>query len=140
MSQACRIWLPHAHRAGNQVIVDTEPDRRAQLAAQRQSALARIAALERDFTGIVAAADAANADDEHDPEGATIAYERQHIATLLAEARQQLTGIAAALSRLEDGSYGRCERCGQPIPAERLAARPAATTCVSCAERSRGAR
>jgi len=97
--------------------------------------LTRIAALERDFAGIVAAAEAANADDEHDPEGATIAYERQHVAALLDQAREQLTSIIAAIKRLDDGSYGRCTRCGRPIPADRLAARPTATTCVSCAGR-----
>ena len=97
--------------------------------------LTRIAALERDFAGIVAAAEAANADDEHDPEGATIAYERQHVSALLDQAREQLTSIIAAIKRLDDGSYGRCTRCGRPIPADRLAARPTATTCVSCAGR-----
>jgi RNA polymerase-binding transcription factor len=112
-----------------------EHRRRAQLAAERKSVLTRIAALERDFAGIVAAAEAANADDEHDPEGATIAYERQHVSALLDQAREQLTSIIAAVARLDDGSYGRCARCGRPIPADRLAARPTATTCVSCAGR-----
>jgi DnaK suppressor protein len=135
MTQACRIGRPDAHRPGNQVIVTAEHRRRAQLAAERKSVLTRIAALERDFAGIVAAAEAANADDEHDPEGATIAYERQHVSALLDQAREQLTSIIAAIKRLDDGSYGRCTRCGRPIPADRLAARPTATTCVSCAGR-----
>jgi DnaK suppressor protein len=113
-----------------------EPDPRALLAAQRQAAASRLAALEREFAGIVAAADVANADDEHDPEGATIAFERQHVAALLSQARAQLTEVAAALRRLDDGSYGRCERCGQQIAYARLAARPTATTCVTCAARS----
>ena len=39
----------------------------------------------------------------------------------------------AALHRLETGTYGICERCGQPIGDERLAARPAAVTCIRCA-------
>jgi DnaK suppressor protein len=115
--------------------VSTEPDLRALLAAQRESVLARISALERDFSGIVSAAETANADDEHDPEGATIAYERQHTSALLAQARDQLADIAAAAGRLDVGSYGRCERCGRQIPAGRLAARPTAATCVSCASR-----
>jgi DnaK suppressor protein len=138
MVQACRISSRRAHRAGNQVIVSTEAGPRELLTAQRRSVLARIAALEHDFTGIVTAADTANSDDEHDPEGATIAYERQHISALLGSARDQVATIDAALARLDDGSYGRCERCGQDIPAERLAARPAAATCVTCARQTPG--
>ena len=105
----------------------------ALLAEQRQAALDRLAALERDFSAIVDAADQANADDEHDPEGATIAFERQHVAALLDQARLQLAQVDAALDRLDAGQYGRCERCGEPIAAARMAARPTATTCIHCA-------
>lgn len=108
-------------------------DLRVQLEAERQAALDRLSALDRDFGAIVEAAEQANADDEHDPEGATIAFERQHIAALLDQAREQLTQVDAALGRLDSGSYGRCGRCGQPIGAGRLAARPTATACIGCA-------
>jgi DnaK suppressor protein len=108
------------------------------LAKERQAALDRLAALERDFSAIVEATDQANADDEHDPEGATIAFERQHVAALLDQARRQLAQVDAAIGRLNAGNYGRCERCGQPITAARLAARPAATTCIRCASRRPG--
>jgi DnaK suppressor protein len=40
--------------------------------------------------------------------------------------------IVAALARIEDGSYGRCENCGAEIPEERLDAVPTATLCVAC--------
>ncbi len=106
---------------------------REALDAERAETLRRLAGLEREFTGIVEASDSANTDDEHDPEGATIAFERQHVAALLGQARGQLDSIDAALRRLDEGRYGRCERCGQPIAPERLAARPTATRCVSCA-------
>lgn len=109
------------------------PAQQELLEAERQAALRRIAALERDFAGIVEAAGQANADDEHDPEGATIAFERQHVAALLGQARDYLSQVDAALSRLAAGHYGRCERCGAQIPAGRLTARPTATTCVGCA-------
>ena len=49
------------------------------------------------------------------------------------EAHQQLAAIDVALGKLTAGQYGICERCGQPIGAERLAARPAAQTCIRCA-------
>jgi RNA polymerase-binding transcription factor DksA len=109
---------------------------RARLEARQQAARARVAGLERDFAAIVEATSAANIDDEHDPEGATIAFERQHVAALLDQARDELEQAAGALRRLDDDTYGRCERCGRPIPQARLAARPATTTCVQCAAAS----
>lgn len=114
-----------------------EPPGTAQelLTADRAETLERLAGLEREFAGIVQASDSANTDDEHDPEGATIAFERQHVVALLEQAREHLAAIDAALRRLDEGSYGRCERCGEPIAPERLAARPTATMCLACAAR-----
>ena len=108
-------------------------DIRAALLAARARTAARLAALERDFLSSIAAADTANTDDEHDPEGATIAFEREHAAALARQARQHLADIDAALGRLDAGRYGRCERCGAAIGPARLAARPAAATCLTCA-------
>jgi DnaK suppressor protein len=108
-------------------------DARAALAAARERAMARLASLQREFVGIAEAAQ--GADDEHDPEGATLAFERQHVAALVQAAREHVADIDAALSRLADGSYGTCQTCGQPIGAERLAARPAARTCIGCTRR-----
>jgi DnaK suppressor protein len=103
------------------------------LLAARADAVRRAAALEREFADLAEAASAGGTDDEHDPEGATLAFERQHTAALLDQAREQVAAIDAALGRLEAGRYGVCERCGQPIGDDRLAARPAALTCVRCA-------
>jgi RNA polymerase-binding protein DksA len=108
---------------------------REALTAERARTLDGLAGLEREFDGIVEASDSANADDEHDPEGATIAFEREHVAALRGQARDHLAAIDVALRKLDDGGYGICERCGQPIAAGRLAARPTATTCVPCASR-----
>lgn len=108
---------------------------RTALAAARESALARLASLERDFGAIVAAARDTSTDDEHDPEGATLAFERQHLAALADAARADLAEIDAALARLDGGSYGTCQACGQPISAQRLTARPTARTCVGCQRR-----
>ena len=114
----------------------TEQERaHERLAAERADTLARLGGLERELAGIIESSGAAGTDDEHDPEGATIAFERQHAAALVGQARQQLAEIDAALLRLAAGSYGRCEKCGQPIGAERLAARPATSTCIGCASR-----
>jgi RNA polymerase-binding transcription factor len=106
---------------------------RAALAAERDGTLQRITALTREFQGIVDAAADANTDDEHDPEGATIAFERAQVAALLAAAQDHLADLDGALDRLAQGRYGTCERCGQPIAPARLSARPAARTCIACA-------
>ncbi|AVV44649.1 TraR/DksA C4-type zinc finger protein [Streptomyces sp. ID05-04B] len=110
---------------------------RARLAADRADTLARSAALSRDFDGIVAANALIAVDDEHDPEGGTTAFERAHVAGLMAQAREHLEELDRALERLEQGQYGRCEGCGRMIPPERLEIRPAATTCVTCAQGGR---
>jgi RNA polymerase-binding transcription factor DksA len=115
--------------------VSKQEDSRTALVAAQERALARLASLEREFGGIVDAARDVGADDEHDPEGATLAFERQHVAALADAARGDLAEIQAALARLADGSYGNCQVCGARISAGRLAARPAARTCVGCARR-----
>jgi len=74
-----------------------------------------------------------NADDEHDPEGATIAFERSQVSSLVEQAREHLREVAAAERRVQDGTYGVCEVCGEAIGAGRLEARPVARTCVRCA-------
>jgi DnaK suppressor protein len=106
---------------------------RAGLLVERRDVLARLARLQRDHADIVAASAGSNADDEHDPEGATIAFERQQVDALVRQAEHRLAEIDAAVSRLADASYGTCESCGRPIPAERLAVRPSARRCVPCA-------
>jgi len=103
------------------------------LAEEHTAALAQIDVLTREFDEVVAASRSSNADDEHDPEGATIAFERQQVVALLEQARQRLSDVEAALARREAGTYGTCENCGRPIAPERLAARPAARTCIDCA-------
>jgi DnaK suppressor protein len=106
---------------------------RSRLEVDREETLARLAALTDDYDGVVAASRDANSDDEHDPEGATIAFERSQIGALVLQVREHLGEIDAALGRVEAGTYGTCERCGDPISAGRLAARPVARTCIGCA-------
>ena len=103
------------------------------LDAERQRALRSLSALTGDFDEVVAASRDSNADDEHDPEGATIAFERAQVAALVLQVQGRLSEVAAAVQRLEDGTYGTCERCGLSIPDARLEIKPAATACVTCA-------
>ena len=115
----------------------TPPESR--LNSDRERALEQIAELEREFAAIAASAadGSAGGDDEHDPEGATVAFERQHVAALLVQARAHLEAIDAALRKVGAGVYEICDLCGGPIGAERLVARPAALTCVRCAAKRR---
>ena len=54
----------------------------------------------------------------------------------VAESEFQLARkIRHALERIEDGSYGLCESCGQSIPAARLEAKPSVSLCLSCQEK-----
>jgi|SRR5579863_4206574 len=114
----------------------TEPQAaKSRLNGDRARTVGQVADLERQFAAIAASAaeGSAGGDDEHDPEGATVAFERQHVAALLDQARARLAAIDAALRKLDSGRYEICDICGQEIGAERLAARPAALTCVRCA-------
>jgi RNA polymerase-binding transcription factor DksA len=111
----------------------TGPGTAGALEAERAAVLGQIAALSAEFDAVVAASASSNADDEHDPEGATIAFERQQLAALLDAARRRLADVEAALARRAAGTYGVCGTCGRAIGAERLAARPSAVTCIDCA-------
>ena len=106
---------------------------RERLTAQRESALAQAAALSRDLAAIFAATESVATDDEHDPEGATIAFERAQLTSLIEASRARAAELDQALARLGTPGYGVCAGCGAAIGAERLAARPAATTCIACA-------
>jgi RNA polymerase-binding transcription factor len=111
------------------------PHARMLLHRQRRETEQRLAALTSSFGEIVDSSRSSNADDEHDPEGATIAFERSQVAALIAQAREHLAELDAAERRAADGSYGICEACGDLIPPERLEARPVARTCVRCTGR-----
>jgi RNA polymerase-binding transcription factor len=103
------------------------------LVVERVAAAERVAVLAGDLDALIQSAVGTNADDEHDPEGATLAFERAQLSALLTAAQQRLTDLDDAIARLAAGTYGTCQTCGQPIPAARLVARPAASTCLACA-------
>jgi DnaK suppressor protein len=103
----------------------------ARLADERSGLLARVAVMESDMGLLVAASVDSNADDEHDPEGQTIAYERSQLGALTEQVRQHLAEVEAAVARVAAGTYGVCETCGEPIDLDRLDARPTARTCLA---------
>ena len=106
---------------------------RDELLRLRAGAQAEVATLARDLEALFAASRDSNADDEHDPEGATIGFERAQLTALLAAARGRVAEIDDALRRVEAATYGVCESWGQPIGDERLAARPFGRFCMACA-------
>jgi RNA polymerase-binding transcription factor DksA len=76
-------------------------------------------------------------DDEHDPEGPTLAFERSQASAILDQSVQHVGEIDAALERIDDGTYGLCTVCSGPIKLGRLQVRPQAALCIACAERAR---
>jgi RNA polymerase-binding transcription factor DksA len=109
----------------------------ALIATERDKVSAQADALQRDFDAIVDESALGTPDDEHDPEGATLAFERSQIAALLTRARSRLADLDWAREELVRGTYGSCLRCGNPIALERLEAFPAAQYCVACASSRR---
>ena len=101
------------------------------LSQERDRKLALLPALRRDITSVNAARQDSNVDDEHDPEGSTIAFELSQASALLAQSRAGLAQIEAALVRIDEGRYGICEVCGGPIAEGRLEARPWTPYCIN---------
>jgi DnaK suppressor protein len=106
---------------------------RARLEAERTDATRRVDELEVAFAEMVAASQDVATDDEHDPEGHTIAFERQQLAALVKAARTQVDEVEAALERVNAGRYGQCEGCGARIADERLDALAETRFCIGCA-------
>jgi DnaK suppressor protein len=71
-------------------------------------------------------ADAGFADRSHSTE------ERERVLTMARSLRTNLREVERALGKLDEGSYGRCERCGNPIGEERLDAIPWTPLCIDC--------
>ena len=100
---------------------------RLAIVAARRRGTQQLAALERSLADIIESARLTSTDDEHDPEGATIAYERAQVAALVGQAQ------ADAAERADDGTVTTCAVCGGPIAVERLLALPTVRTCIRCA-------
>jgi DnaK suppressor protein len=113
--------------------MDNASVHRAAIVEEQRRTASRIDAMQRSFADIVAAAELTSTDDEHDPEGATIAYERAQVWALLQEARANLVALDDALKRMDNGGVALCAHCGSLIAEERLLALPQTQTCVACA-------
>ena len=76
--------------------------------------------------------------DNHLADTATVTYDRELGYTLEENSEHVLAEIEAALKRIDDGTYGVCTNCGEPIAVERLEARPWATLCIDCKRQREG--
>ena len=74
--------------------------------------------------------------DQHPADHASETFEREKEITIIESLEAQLNEIDAALSRIDDGTYGKCEACGKPIGDERLEARPTARFCIEDAAKN----
>ncbi|GAA1881000.1 TraR/DksA C4-type zinc finger protein [Williamsia serinedens] len=108
---------------------------RGLLDAERAEATALLASMRARLTAVVDAAVDEHADDEHDPEGSTLAFERGQLVSQIERSSRRLSEIDAAVARLDDGTYGRCVRCEGEISEVRLEAIPATEVCITCAGR-----
>jgi RNA polymerase-binding transcription factor DksA len=111
---------------------DTE-DLLAIVAAEQERTARQIASLEAVVAAIVEGSELVSTDDEHDPEGATIAYERAQAIALLRQARADLDALDVTSRHLEQDQQVVCEDCGREIDRERVAALPTTSRCVACA-------
>ena len=107
---------------------------RARLCAERTAATTAIESTKGAMASFLDSRRGVEIDDEHDPEGATLALQFAESSALLTNSRHHLDQVNAALGRMTSGSYGSCERCGNDIPLARLEARPFASHCVRCAQ------
>ncbi|NEM90393.1 TraR/DksA family transcriptional regulator [Galbitalea soli] len=110
---------------------------RVHLVSDRERTDGVITQLIGEMDAFVSARRDTSTDDEHDPEGPTLAFERSQSEAMLSQARQHLRDIDGALLRMDEGRYGRCTSCTGEIALGRLQARPQSPLCISCAGRLR---
>ena len=106
---------------------------RAELTADAERLRGELDVAERELDDLMRDAGDGAGNDQADVGSTT--FERDHEMTLANNARDMLTQTEHALERIDDGTYGVCESCGQPIGKNRLMAFPRATLCLTCKQR-----
>lgn len=109
------------------------PEVRALLEAEQGRVAARVRSLESDLAALTRARRGESDDDEHDPDGASMSSQWSMLSGLLAAARAEQQAVDDALRRVDEGAYGICASCAQPIPIAQLEVRPFRERCVPCA-------
>lgn len=108
---------------------------RKELESEREQLVGQIARLDADFRD--ESWKEPRSDDDAETGSAT--FERERTMSLAQNARTLVVQVDRALERMDDGTYGACASCGEPINLERLEALPATAYCLDCqrkAERS----
>ncbi len=88
---------------------------------------------QRDVAGELSAVD------QHPADIADMTIQREVDYTIKGIVEEEEHQVQEAIQRRAEGRYGICEECGEPIPRERLEARPHATLCVDCQKKREGA-
>lgn len=89
--------------------------------------------LQHDVADGIASRRGSTNDEVDDPEGANTAFEGAQSNAMVQHTKRHIDEILAALVRIDEGTYGSCERCGSAISKARLDARPATAFCITCA-------
>jgi DnaK suppressor protein len=120
---------PAKEATGDKFLVD----QRAELIAERASYVEAAESLRLDAEALAEDMEPGDIQfDEESGEGDTLNVERERDLALSAQARAAVEEIDRALAKMDAGTYGVCERCGNPIPKARLKALPYAALCVAC--------
>lgn len=106
----------------------TLSDLRASLEQERSDLRARLAEM-----GLLSGGDLAF--DQNFADSSQVTAERGEVEALAGNLRESLNDVEAALVKLDNGTFGVCEGCGQPIAPDRLEAKPAAKLCMDCASK-----
>ena len=105
----------------------TNPTQRAQLEEERVRIRGQLEQMGHFGTGL--------SFDEGFADSGQVTAERGEVEALANSLVETLTEVEHALAKFEDGKYGVCESCGQPIAPARLEAKPAARLCMDCASK-----
>jgi DnaK suppressor protein len=104
----------------------TLSDLRASLEQERSDLRARLAEM-----GLLSGGELSF--DQNFADSSQVTAERGEVEALAGNLRESLTDVEAALVKLDNGTFGVCEGCGDPIAPDRLEAKPAARLCMTCA-------
>ena len=106
----------------------TLSDLRASLEQERSDLRARLAEM-----GLLSGGELSF--DQNFADSSQVTAERGEVEALAGNLRESLNDVEDALVKLDNGTFGNCEGCGQPIAPDRLEAKPAAKLCMECASK-----
>lgn len=93
---------------------------------------AEVAQIDSEDRALLSEASGENAYRDHMADQGSATFERELDMTIEENLRNLLDSVRAAVARIEAGTYGSCERCGDEIPSDRMDAVPTASLCIAC--------